>query len=133
MTELTSEQKIDQILKLTSELKEGFTVLCNATQDIVDKMDISGLPKRPTAAQTPPTQLTGKTKTIDEVRMWFPEEVEAKLSFDLRKAGTVIEVKPKEFLGSETFAKTAQTIKANGGQYISAGRESHFEIPVKGA
>jgi hypothetical protein len=37
-------------------------------------------------------------------------------------------VRPKQFLGAENFAKIASTIRAIGGQYVSAGKNSHFEI-----
>lgn len=38
-------------------------------------------------------------------------------------------VKAKSFLGNQTFAKIATAIKGFGGQYISAGKESHFKVP----
>jgi|GEM_PF-304346 hypothetical protein len=38
-------------------------------------------------------------------------------------------VRPSKFLGSEIFAKVATTVRGLGGQYVSAGKNSHFEIP----
>ena len=38
-------------------------------------------------------------------------------------------VKPRQFLGSEDFAKIGSSIRKMGGEYISAGRDSHFRIP----
>ncbi len=70
--------------------------------------------------------------TVDGVRMHFPEELEARLSFEMK--GDYIIVKPKQFLGSENFAKIAQIIKNSlHGQYISAGKDSRFEIPAGGS
>jgi hypothetical protein len=42
-------------------------------------------------------------------------------------------VKPRQFLGSENFAKIASIARGMGGDYISAGKESHFRIPKKKA
>ena len=44
------------------------------------------------------------------------------------KDDTII-LKPKSFLGSEDFAKIAHIVRTNKGEYISAGKESHFKIP----
>jgi len=59
----------------------------------------------------------------------FPEDLRNLLSFE-RKAGAYI-LKPRQFLGAENFAKIADIVKQHGGDYISAGKESHFEIPIK--
>jgi hypothetical protein len=38
-------------------------------------------------------------------------------------------IKPKQFLGSDNFSKIASKVRENGGEYISAGKGSHFRIP----
>ena len=63
--------------------------------------------------------------------MSFPEEHEARLSFD--EKGYYIIIKPKQFLGSENFAKIASAVRGMGGEYISAGKDSHFRVPKKKA
>jgi len=37
-------------------------------------------------------------------------------------------IKPRRFLGSENFAKIASIVRGAGGEYISAGKESHFRV-----
>ena len=59
--------------------------------------------------------------------MSFPEELESRLNFD--EKGDFIIIKPKQFLGSENFAKIASAVRGMGGEYISAGKESHFRVP----
>ena len=59
----------------------------------------------------------------------FPEELEARLSFE--EKGEYIIIKPKQFLGSENFAKIASAVRGMGGEYISAGKDSHFRVPKK--
>jgi hypothetical protein len=38
-------------------------------------------------------------------------------------------ITPRQFLGAENFARIAKIIRDNGGDYISAGKESHFILP----
>jgi hypothetical protein len=76
--------------------------------------------------QPSPTPTAHKKHTVDDVRMAFPEDVEARLTFEQKD--TCIIVKPKQFLGTEIFAKIRGTIRSIGGAYISAGKESHWVI-----
>ena len=72
-----------------------------------------------------------KLRSLDDIRMSFPEELEARLSFE--EKGEYIIIKPKQFLGSENFAKIASAVRGMGGEYISAGKDSHFRVPKKKA
>ena len=74
---------------------------------------------------------TGELRTVDEVRMSFSPELENLLSIDERNDYIII--KPKQFLGSENFAKIASTVRGLGGEYISAGKDSHFRVLKKKA
>jgi hypothetical protein len=85
----------------------------------------------PALATTSPSIDPSKQRTIDDIRMSFPEELEARLSFD--EKGDYIIIKPKQFLGSENFAKIASAVRGMGGEYISAGKDSHFRVPKKKA
>ncbi len=68
-------------------------------------------------------------KSVDDVRLAFPEELETLLNF--QEKDDYIMVKPRQFLGSENFAKIASTVRGLGGEYISAGKDSHFRVPKK--
>jgi len=59
----------------------------------------------------------------------FPEDLRALLSFEQREGFCII--KPRQFLGSENFAKIADIVKQLNGEYISEGKSSHFRIPTK--
>jgi hypothetical protein len=59
----------------------------------------------------------------------FPEDLRDILSFECQADAVII--KPRQFLGSENFAKTASIVKTQGGNYVSAGKGSHFRIPIK--
>lgn len=61
-----------------------------------------------------------------QVRQYFPKELEELLSFE--EQGKWIKVSPKRFLGSENFARIATIVRDLSGEYVSAGKNSHFKI-----
>jgi hypothetical protein len=77
-------------------------------------------------SQKKPAQ-PAKTRTVDEVEKSFPMELADLLSFEDR--GKIIFIKPRQFLGTAAFKDTIGIVKDLGGQYVKAGKESHFEIP----
>jgi hypothetical protein len=85
----------------------------------------------PTTTASAPASEGSKTRSLNDVKMSFPEDLEARLSFE--EKGEFIVIKPKSFLGSDNFAKIALTIRGMGGEYISAGKDSHFRVPKKKA
>ena len=40
-------------------------------------------------------------------------------------------LKPTQFLGDESFRRVLDTVQSLGGRYVSAGKQSHFEVPRK--
>jgi len=70
-----------------------------------------------------------KIQSVDDVKALFTEYLQNHLNF-LEEKGYVI-LKPKEFLGSENFAKIIAIVKGFEGKYVSAGKESHFRIPLE--
>lgn len=67
--------------------------------------------------------------SLSPVKQAFPEDLKALLIFEESKDAVII--KPKEFLGSANFAKIAAVVRELKGEYISAGKKSHFRIPKK--
>jgi len=59
----------------------------------------------------------------------FPEDLRKLLAFEERDGFLVI--KPKGFLGAEVFAKVAEVVKSYNGEYVSAGKSSHFKVPIR--
>ena len=64
----------------------------------------------------------------DQVYAEFPPEVADKLNF--KPDGDVMLIVPREFLGKELFADVSAIVKGMGGEYISAGRDSHFKVKI---
>jgi hypothetical protein len=40
-------------------------------------------------------------------------------------------VTPRQFLGADNFAKIANVVRGLGGQYVSEGKNSRFELPLQ--
>lgn len=72
---------------------------------------------------------TKKTLSVENAHALFPSELLELLTFE-QKEDTII-VRPKRFLGSDNFAKIAHILRAAKGEYISAGKNSHFLIPKR--
>lgn len=65
---------------------------------------------------------------IEKAKMLFPNVLCELLLFE-EKAGYVI-IKPRMFLGTENFAEVSRIVREAKGEYISAGKDSHFRIPL---
>ena len=133
-------QKVDEITVSLKKISEELHSVSGSlkslavgqiTQPTTTKANTVTLPASPSPASASTAELPSKQRSIDDIRMSFPEELEARLSFD--EKGDYIIIKPKQFLGSENFAKIASAVRGMGGEYISAGKESHFRVPKKKA
>ena len=69
------------------------------------------------------------SQEIQDARMLFPEDLEEMLEFE--ETEKYILIKPIGYLGSDNFAKIASIVRESGGEYISAGKESHFRVYKK--
>jgi hypothetical protein len=91
---------------------------------------ITGNTPQSTLGPTPPVSAPKPTEQSPRVTEILAalEPVIDLLKIDLDGSSMFVMVKPAQFLGPENFAKVAQIIRALGGQYVSAGKNSHFEI-----
>ena len=68
-----------------------------------------------------------KPRTLEEVKQQFPKYLREQLGFS--ENNDYISIKPKSYLGSDTFREVAKIVKDQlHGEYVSAGRDSHFRI-----
>ncbi len=127
-----SEVKPDteDILHRLSDVLDILKKISEDLQDISKSLKAISPPATPTAAPSakpaaPPPKPVGKR--IEDIRMMFTKELEAMLTFEDKE--DFIKITPRQYLGSENFAKIASTIREAGGEYISAGKDSHFRVP----
>jgi hypothetical protein len=111
---------VDELLERIDELLNVLKMVSRDLTDISKELKTVGVP------ETAPAP-TGGMRTIEDVRVLFPKELEEMLTFE--ESGEYVVVKPRQYLGSDNFAKIASVIREAGGEYISAGKESHFRIP----
>ena len=72
-----------------------------------------------------------RSKALEDVKAMFSDDLESLLSFEEKDEYVVI--KPRQFLGSDNFSKIASAVRQAGGEYVSAGKASHFKVPKKRA
>jgi hypothetical protein len=136
-------EKIDELLSIMKDVSEDLktvsaSIKSLAVGQITSTPQPSMVPKaissspRTSPSPTAPrvaAPSTANTQRIEDVRMMFPENLDTMLLFEDK--GDYVMIKPKQFLGSENFAKIASTVRGIGGEYISAGRDSHFRVYKK--
>jgi hypothetical protein len=127
----------EEVLRRLTEVLDVLSKISEDLEDIVKSLRMARPVVRQTSVSTaqPPPVLERAIDTkprstgmgIDDVRMMFSKELEELLEF--KEMESYIRVKPLKYLGSDNFAKIATKIREAGGEYVSAGRESHFRIP----
>jgi len=118
-------ERIDELLVVLNRISEDLRTVSESIKSTVGSQVTQPAPQA-SAAVSPEVH---EKKSVDDVRLAFPEDLEALLSF--QEKGDYIMVKPRQFLGSENFAKVASAVRGLGGEYISAGKDSHFRVPKK--
>jgi hypothetical protein len=86
-------------------------------------------PNVPPQNQPQPQVQPLKLESPMDIEAQFPEELRELLDF--RFADDCMLIKPKKFLGGDLFPKVASIVRAIGGEYISAGTDSHFKVPLR--
>ena len=93
---------------------------------IVEKSAEPKQEQKQAVKQEPSTPLT----EVENIKMMFPESLASLLTFT--EKDKELTIKPRQFLGTENFTKIASIVRAAGGDYISAGKDSHFRITLGG-
>jgi len=134
-----SEEKT--LEKLVERIEELLVVLNRVAEDLrqvsvsLKSLAVSQLPQPVAAQPTLPQPLSAAPKMSEgmqsakDIKMMFPDDLEELLNFE--EKDEYIIVKPRQFLGSENFSKIASVVRGMGGEYISAGKASHFRVPRK--
>ncbi len=118
-------ERIDELLVVLSRISDDLRSMSESIKSVVGSQVTQPAPQTPEAV----SHKIHENKSVEDVRVAFPEDLEALLSF--QEKDDYIMVKPRQFLGSENFAKIASAVRGMGGEYISAGKDSHFRVPKK--
>jgi len=120
-------ERVDELLIILNRIVEDLRQVSGSLRSLaVSQITQPSIP--PVSYPSSTTEDIAKS-SMDDVKMMFPEDLESMLNFE--EKDDYIKVKPRQFLGSDNFAKIASIIREIGGDYVSAGKESHFRIPRK--
>jgi hypothetical protein len=120
--------RIDEILLVLKGISEDLRVVSASWKS----MAVSQITHPAQQLQSAPShEEYERQNSVEDIRMSFPQELESLLSIEERNEYIII--KPRQFLGSENFARIASAVRGMGGEYISAGKESHFRVPKRKA
>lgn len=120
------KEKIEDLAKKVDELLSVLNVISSDLSEVSESLKkISGA--KATVAPVVSTPSLGKKRGINEVKQGFSQELGGMLFFE--EMENYVIVKPRRFLGSDNFAQIAGIVRDLGGEYISAGKNSHFKIP----
>jgi hypothetical protein len=120
------EEKIS-LEELAQKVDELLSVLKVISGDLTEVSKSLKAATGTAAAPAVPVAPSSKQRDINDVKQAFSSELAGMLLFD--ESGKFIIVKPRRFLGSDNFARIASIIRDLGGEYVSAGRNSHFNVP----
>jgi len=109
---------IEDLTKRVEKLEEN-------VKNIVFKVE--GLDAALTNAMREIESLRRRAETAIDPSRWFPEKYIELLDFKVE--GNHVIAKPRKYLG-EAFRGIAAIVKKLNGEYVSAGRESHFKFPL---
>jgi hypothetical protein len=120
-------QRIDELLMVLNQVTEDLRQISIALKSIA----VSHFPQPLTSPTPTPTlpKVSEKVQAVEDIKTMFPEDLENLLNFEEKEDYIII--RPRQFLGSENFAKIASAVRGMGGEYISAGKASHFRVPKR--
>jgi len=116
-------ERIDELLVVLNKISEDLRTVSASIKSMAVTQITQPAPQTPVSVSH---EVHEKKKSLEDIRMVFPEDLDALLSFE--EKGDYIIIKPRQFLGSENFAKIASAVRGMGGEYISAGKDSHFRV-----
>lgn len=118
-------KRVDELIVILNGIMEDLRQVSASLKSLAVSQITQPLAAPP--APTAPQPVVEKTRAIEDIKMMFPEDLENLLNYEEKEDYIII--KPRQFLGSENFAKIASIVRGMGGEYISAGKASHFRVP----
>jgi hypothetical protein len=109
-------QRIDQLLNVLNMISRDLTDISKSLKAVGASTVAPAIPAAPKEG----------TRSVEGIRGAFSSDLEEMLIFE--EAGDHIVIKTRRFLGSDNFARIASIVRSLGGEYISAGKDSHFKV-----
>jgi hypothetical protein len=116
---------IEELSRKIDELLSVLNVISGDLAEVSKSLKSVSGPAAASAVSVTPA----KMRSIKDAKQAFSSELGGMLTFEENE--NYIIVRPRRFLGSDNFAKVASVVRNLGGEYISAGKSSHFKVPKK--
>jgi hypothetical protein len=130
-------RRVDELVVILNGIMEDLRQVSASLKSLAVSQITQPLTAPPSPRPSPPTTIAGapqtleRSKALEDIKMMFPDELESMLSFEEKDEYIII--KPRQFLGSDNFSKIASIVRGVGGEYVSAGKASHFRVPKEAA
>lgn len=115
--------------RIAVALEEGNKLYKEAMQSNSVPSSKTSAPSVAKPEKTEKTKSEPTGESVEQRKNLFTPELQGLLIFS--EDENYVLVKPARYLGSENFARIAAIVRDNGGEYVSAGKESHFRFPKK--
>jgi len=119
-------RRIDELIRILKFLSEDLTEISKTLKTTAGAVAVE-------AQRAPMLETLGepsRMQSVEDFQKVFPRELAGMLYFEVTDEHVLI--KPRQYLGSENFGKIATIVRDQlKGEYVSAGRESHFRVPRK--
>jgi hypothetical protein len=113
-------------LEIEAFLNKVYTQTQKPTAPVTNNATASA--PAPIAAQ-PAAPATPKPEKLTQLETHLKEFLPELLEVNDTESNMFYVVRFKKFLGSENFAKISQVCRMLGGEYVSEGKKSHFNVP----
>ncbi|MCD6530587.1 hypothetical protein J7L06_09970 [Candidatus Bathyarchaeota archaeon] len=121
MSGLEESEKINRLIERIDQLLNVIKMVADDLSEVSDSLKKLASVKTSTGEGESPFQ---------SIQNAFSEDLRNMLDFE--DLGDYVRISPKRYLGSDNFARIASVVRSLGGEYISAGKESHFRVPKRG-
>lgn len=120
---MSEKGTIEELSRRIDQLLSVLTIISRDLTEISESLKVISTPTTPGTRAVVPSE---ETRTINDVKTLFPSDLGELLIFEENKEYIIIKI--RRFLGSDNFSKIAAIVRSVDGEYVSAGKDSHFKI-----
>ena len=120
---MSEKGTIEELSRRIDQLLSVLTIISRDLTEISESLKVISTPTTPRTRAVVPSE---ETRTINDVKTLFPSDLGELLIFEEKKEYIIIKI--RRFLGSDSFSKIAAIVRSVDGEYVSAGKDSHFKV-----
>ena len=120
---MSEKVTIEELSRRIDQLLSILTIISRDLTEISESLKVISIPTTPGARSATASE---ETRTISDVKTLFPSDLGELLIFEETEDYVIIKI--RRFLGSDNFSKIAAIVRSVDGEYVSAGKDSHFKV-----